>query len=283
MENKKIRTLDLIVIVLFFAGTIIFVSLLLYFSKPHLAQNYKISSVDDMLVKINAEDVGINNEDVDYISDIKSFFETPSEHINKIVSWNGRITDIAEQVYKNKKFKFLKILTDDSSQFIGAVKAEKKLKINDIITVKGVIKGIYSYKDSSGEVKNLPVLKVIELEIKKAQKSQQSKTKQTKKENTVTTPEVFYTPRLFESPIIKPVPAKTPVEIKKTPQTAPSYEYKYSTITNLDEKYLKIAESYEAAQNKQKALQYYKKYLQVAPSGEKSESIKNKVNQLEGK
>lgn len=299
MENKKIKTFEIIMLLTFFIGTIIFIGVLMYFSKPQEMQSNTIISVEQMLAKISSEDAEVNREDVDYIADVKTVLSNPKDYINRLVSWQGKIIDVSDQNYKGASIKFLKILTDDSSEFIAGIKSSENFNANDVILVKGIIKGIYAYKDNGGSQTDVPVLKCLEFEIKKIKPAQKpTEVKSPSAENITPTPEEFkmQTPAYKYTPlpsvtsstaqpkkeIAKPKPSPT-VEAKKTPKVAPSYEYQYSSIMKLDEKYLKIAESYDQAKNKQKALRYYKKYLEVAPSGPQAEAAKNKVKELESK
>lgn len=299
--QKKLGLFEIIMLLTFFIGTIIFIGVLIYFSKPQEMQSYTITSLEQMLAKISSEDAEVNKEDVDYIADVKTVLSNPKDYINKLVSWQGKIIDFSDQNYKGASIKFLKILTDDSSEFIAGIKSSDNFKANDVISVKGIIKGIYAYKDTAGGETIMPVLKCLEFEIKKIKPAQKpTEVKSPSAENITPNPEEFkmQTPAYKYTPlpsitsnsappkkeIAKPKPSPSPkVEAKKTPKTAPSYEYQYSNIMKLDEKYLKIAESYDQAKNKQKALRYYKKYLEVAPNGPQAEAAKNKVKELEGK
>jgi|GEM_PF-5995506 len=298
MENKKLKTSDLIMLLVFFVGVIVFVGVLMYFSKPQDMETYKISSVDDMLVRINTDDAVINKDDMDFILDVKTVLDSPKDHINKVVSWQGKIKDVSEQNYKGMPVKFLKILTDDSSEFVAGFKSGENFKANDVILVKGIIKGVYPYSDAEGNSKDFPVLKGLEFEIKKSTaapkptvvKSPEAEKEAPKPEEfNMQTPATRYTfvPQPpAEKPKPKPIVSKTPgvkPPAKATPKAAPSYEYKFTKITQLDEKYFTIAESYAAAKNKNKALIYYKKYLQVAPNGSQAEAAKSKIKELEGK
>lgn len=297
MQNRKLKTTDLIMLLIFFVGVIVFVGVLMYFSKPQDMETYKISSVDDMLIRINADDAGINKDDIDFILDVKTVLDSPKDYMNKVVSWQGKIKDVSGQNYKGAPVKFLKILTDDSSEFVAGFKSGENFKTNDVILVKGIIKGVYPYSDAEGNSKDFPVLKGLEFEIKKsapAPKPAALKSLEVEKsalkpeEFNMQTPTTRYTlaPAPAEKPKPKPAPSKTPEvkpSVKATPKAAPSYEYKFTKITQLDEKYFTIAESYAGAKNKKKALIYYKKYLQVAPNGSQAEAAKNKIKELEGK
>lgn len=297
MENKKIKTFEIIMLLTFFIGTIIFIGVLMYFSKPQDMQSYTITSLEQMLAKISSEDAKVNKEDIDYIADVKTVLSNPKDYINRLVSWQGKIIDVSDQNYKGASIKFLKILTDDSSEFIAGIKSSDSFKANDVILVKGIIKGTYTHKDTGGGQTDMPVLKCLEIKkIKPAQKP--TEVKSLNAENITPTPEEFkmQTPAYKYTPVphltLNPAPPKKEIakpkpspkiEAKKTPKVAPSYEYQYSSIMKLDEKYLKIAESYDQAKNKQKALRYYKKYLEIAPNGPQAEAAKSKVKELEGK
>lgn len=294
MQNRKLKTTDLVMLLVFFVGVIVFVGVLMYFSKPQDMENYKISSVDDMLVRINTDDTGVNKDDIDFILDVKTVIDLPKDYMNKVVSWQGKIKDVSEQNYKGTPVKFLKILTDDSSEFVAGIKSGEKFKGNDVILVKGIIKGVYPYNDAQGQSKDLPVLKCLEFEIKKGVPAPKPTVVKSPEETpkpeefNMQTPTSRYTllPPPADVPKPKPAISKTPevkTDVKAKPKVAPSYEYQFNKITQLDEKYFTIAESYNVAKNKNKALIYYKKYLEVAPNGSQAEAAKSKIKELEGK
>lgn len=299
MNKGKIRTFEAVLIFVFFIGTIVFIGSLMYFSKKTAVTDsgYAVSSVGRLLEKLSLPVT--NNEDIQYTLSISEVAGNPPRYIDKTVIWQGKVVETGENDYKGGKIRVFKISSPEAVEFFAGAKSETAyaaFSAGDTVSVKGIIRAIYS---ADGE--NFVVLQYLTLEaVAPKEAASPGPTPSTPPSATPEPANSREEPLVIPEPVpsqtyIAPPPPQAKETPKKTstpaakqpakvgPKPAPSFEYKYSDITALDQKYLKIAESYDNAKNKKKALRYYKKYLEVAPQGAQSEAVKNKVKELEGK
>lgn len=298
--RKKTVSVEKILLIIFFIATFLFAVSLIFFSK-RAAADYKITSVDELLRKVSSENFQ-NAAEVDYTLSAQNVLDDPQKHIDKTVSWQGEVTNIAEQKYAGVSLKLFKIMSADGVEFIASAEGQATYKTGDILRVKGVFKGVYMYKDGAENGMKLLVLKGVEFEVNKKVSPSKDKKEKDKSEKVKPAPaEEKKTTKISPAPVSAPKPSyaekqiqwnyppqkaapkpkNTPKQEIKTVKIDPRYEYKYSGITQLDQKYLKIAESYEKDNKNENALMYYKKYLEVAPQARNAEDIKVKIKQLE--